>query len=314
MNFAISEHIENAGVHSGDATLLLPAQKLYVETIKRIKRISAKIAFALEISGPFNIQFLSVNNEIKVIECNLRASRSFPFVSKTFNVNFVEIATRVMTGIPVRPAVVDLFDVHHVCMKVPLFSFTRLAGADPVLRVEMASTGEVACFGSNHYEAYLKGLLSTGFKLPKRNILVSTGPLHAKLEFLSSARSLLSMGYELFASPGTHAFLKEQGVNATLLHKPEEKKEPNALDFLRSGKIHLVINIPNSNDPIDKTSGYRIRRTAVDFSIPLVSNIKCATLLCSAIEKLGLRADEARTTRGFEIESWDHYMRESNMN
>eukprot|EP00456_Euglypha_rotunda_P031332 TRINITY_DN24394_c0_g1_i13.p1 TRINITY_DN24394_c0_g1~~TRINITY_DN24394_c0_g1_i13.p1 ORF type:complete len:223 (+),score=25.51 TRINITY_DN24394_c0_g1_i13:120-788(+) len=190
LNYAISEHIENAGVHSGDATLLLPAQKLYVETVKRIKRIATKIAQSLQISGPFNIQFLSQDNDLRVIECNLRASRSLPFVSKTLNADFIHLATKVMVGAPVRSTVIKLDDVDYVCMKVPMFSFTRLTGADPILRVEMASTGEVACFGSNIADSYLKGLLSTGFLLPKKNIFLSAGPLIFKVELLQIGRAV----------------------------------------------------------------------------------------------------------------------------
>ena len=224
INFAISEHIENAGVHSGDATLLLPAQKLYVETIKRIKKISAKIARALHITGPFNIQYLSKNNDIKVIELNLRASRSVPFVSKTFNVNFIELATKVMIGCPFKASRIELIDIDYVCVKVPMFSFTRLQGADPVLRVEMASTGEVACFGSRPLEAFLKGLLATGsFRLPnkQKSILLSLGPQASKIEFLPSARTLIELGYVLYGTAGTAEFFAQQGVAVIALHKPE---------------------------------------------------------------------------------------------
>lgn len=331
MNYAISEHIENAGVHSGDATLLLPAQKLYVETVKRIKKIAARIAAALRITGPFNIQFLGKDNDIKVIECNLRASRSFPFVSKTFNLNFIDIATRVMVRAPVKAGQIDLADTDYVCMKVPMFSFTRLQGADPVLRVEMASTGEVACFGATSHEAFLLGLLSTGFKIPKQNILVSAGPLESKLEFLPAARALVRMGYTLFGTPASAAFYASQGVHITALTKPggptttspvpvtrdqdqdedvqpvEVKHGGDVLSRLRAKDIHLVINMPHSLDAAELTAGYTIRRTAVDFGIPLICNMKNALLLVDALERLKGKHFH------FGIKSWQEYMRDSKL-
>jgi len=304
LNYAISEHIENAGVHSGDATLLLPAQKLYVETVKRIKNVAAKIAKSLQISGPFNIQLLSKNNDLSVIECNLRASRSLPFVSKTFNVNFVDLATKVMVGAPVKARQIKLDDVDFVCMKVPLFSFTRLAGADPILRVEMASTGEVACFAATIYEAYLKGLIAANFVMPKSTVFLSAGSLHAKLELLPAAQVLRQLGYTLYASQGTAHFLQERKIDVSVLEKASTKAEPNIISYLKSGKIDLVINIPRG-DQQSETDGYYIRRTSVDFSVPLISNIKSAMLFVNSLAYM--------KGKQYEILSWDEYMRQNKL-
>lgn len=315
LNFAISEHIENAGVHSGDATMLLPAQKLYVETIKRIKKISAKIAMALKISGPFNIQYLSKNNDIKVIECNLRASRSFPFVSKTFNTNFIELATKVMINESfIKPAQIDLFDLEHVCMKTPMFSFSRLQGADPILRVEMSSTGEVACFSDTVHEAFLLGLLSANFKLPKSSVLVTAGPIASKVEMLPGVKSLAALGYTLYGTEGTANFYKEHGIPMTALSKVHEKgsTDNGIIQFIKTRKIDLVINIPHSTDPVALTDGYYIRRTAVDFSVPLISNVKNAVLLCDAMEKMNIKAN-ASTFPEFTIKPWAQYLRDSRL-
>ncbi|SPQ95869.1 Carbamoyl-phosphate synthase (glutamine-hydrolyzing) [Plasmodiophora brassicae] len=300
VNYAISEHVENAGVHSGDATLILPAQKLYMETIRLVKRAARRIAAALNITGPFNIQFLSRDNEIKVIECNLRASRSFPFVSKTFNVNFIELSTKAMVGKPVKPQTIDLSDIPFVCCKAPMFSFTRLAGADPALRVEMASTGEVACFGSDRYEAFLKAVLSTGFRLPKRNILFSAASVSARLEFLESARELQRMGFSLYATHGTAAFLEENDVNAVVVHKLSSGQHPDVIDKIKAGEIDLVINIPDSKNRQQMTDGYHIRRTSVDFSVGLITNIKCAVLLVGALIRV----------KRFNLKSWCDYLRD----
>jgi carbamoyl-phosphate synthase/aspartate carbamoyltransferase len=300
LNFAISEHVENAGVHSGDATLILPAQKLYVETLRLVKRSARKIASALQITGPFNIQFLSKNNDIKVIECNLRASRSFPFVSKTLNINLVEQATRAMIGLPVKAMTLDLQAIDYVCIKAPMFSFTRLEGADPALRVEMASTGEVASFGDDRYEAFLKALLSTGFKMPRRNILISAGPLESKLEFLESAATLVRLGFVLYATPGTAAFFNENDIKCTVLHKPSSKQAPAIVDYIRERRIDLVINVPEAMNRQEATDGYQIRRAAVDFSVSLITNIKCAVLFTTAIARV----------KKFAIKSWREYLRE----
>jgi len=301
LNYAISEHVENAGVHSGDATLVLPAQKIYIETMKRVKKSAALIAKVLNITGPFNIQFMSRNNDIMVIECNLRASRSFPFVSKTFNVNFISLATKAMIGVPVHKAEIRLLDVDYVCVKVPMFSFTRLQGADPVLRVEMASTGEVAAFGDSVHSAYLSALLSSNFKLPPKggNIVLSAGPIESKVDFLRSAEVLVKLGYKLYATKQSFQFYTQQGIPMHPLCKASEKaafegpeyegKRPmEIVDFIRSGQASLVINIPNSDEVVELTDGYRIRRAAVDFDVPLITNIKCAILFTEALEKMEL--------------------------
>ncbi|MFH1546067.1 MAG: carbamoyl-phosphate synthase (glutamine-hydrolyzing) large subunit [Patescibacteria group bacterium] len=287
--FAVSEHVENAGVHSGDATLVLPPQKTYLETIRRIKTISKKLARALEITGPFNIQFLAKENRIAVIEMNLRASRSFPFVSKVSGHNFIEIAVEGMLG-KVRPKKwrrqnYQTLDLNHVGVKAAQFSFSRLRGADPTLGVEMASTGEVACFGSNLHEAFLKAQIAVGFRLPKKNVLVSTGSLDSKLTFLPSAKKLVRMGFKIFATPGTSKFLQENGIANTLVHFPLEKKKPNVEDLLSEKKIGMVVNIPKNYQPEELTNGYLIRRKATDFSIPLFVNPQVAKLMVDSLEK-----------------------------
>jgi len=287
INYAISEHVEDAGVHSGDATLVFPAQNLFVETMKRVRKTTFRIAEALNITGPFNIQYLCKENDIKVIECNLRASRSFPFVSKTLNVNLINIATRVMLGERVRPARYSLFDFDYVCVKVPMFSFTRLQEADPVLRVEMASTGEVACFGESRYEAYLMALIAAGFKIPTgpiKSTLISTGPTKSKIAFIESAKILQDLGYMLYATTKTNMMLSSYGIHSILVHKPSENKKPSVIDFLSSGKISFVVNIPENLTRKAVTDGYHIRRTSVDFGIPLFTNIKSARLLVSALQ------------------------------
>jgi carbamoyl-phosphate synthase large subunit len=289
LNYAMSEHVENAGVHSGDATLVLPAQKLYVGTIKQVKRIASAIAGSLNITGPFNIQLMARDNDVKVIECNLRASRTFPFISKTFDLNFINLATKAMLGLPVKSVPIALVDIDYVGVKAPQFSFTRLHGADPTLGVEMASTGEVACFGTDMHEAYLKALLSAGFKMPKdKKVLVSIGHDDHKREFAESAKILEEMGYEIFATPGTAAYFASIGVKATSLHKPNAPKAgmPNATDYISTGKIDLVINVPEGSNREELTSGYQIRRAAVDFGVSLINNIKCAVLFAQAIQKV----------------------------
>ena len=287
--FAVSEHIENAGVHSGDATLVLPPQKTYLETIRRIKTISKKLAHALKITGPFNIQFLAKENRIAVIEMNLRASRSFPFVSKVSGHNFIEIAVEGMLG-KVRSKKwrrqnYQTLDLNHVGVKAAQFSFSRLRGADPTLGVEMASTGEVACFGSNLHEAFLKAQIAVGFRLPKKNVLISTGSLESKLTFLPSAKKLMKMGFKIFATPGTSKFLQENGISNTLVHFPLEKKKPNVEDLLSEKKIGMVVNIPKNYQPEELTNGYLIRRKATDFSIPLFVNPQVAKLMVDSLEK-----------------------------
>ncbi|GAB9467935.1 Carbamoyl-phosphate synthase, large subunit [Globisporangium polare] len=289
INYAISEHVENAGVHSGDATLVLPAQKLYVGTIKQVKRIASAIAGALNITGPFNIQLMARDNDVKVIECNLRASRTFPFISKTFDLNFINLATKAMIGLPVKSVPIALTDIDYVGVKAPQFSFTRLHGADPTLGVEMASTGEVACFGTDMHEAYLKALISAGFKMPKeKKVLISIGNEHIKREFTDSARILEQNGYTIFATPGTAAHLEAHDIKVTVLHKPVEadKSLPNVIDFISQGKIELVINVPEGTNNEELSAGYLIRRAAVDFGVSLINNVKCAVLFAQAIQKV----------------------------
>ncbi|MDP4008159.1 MAG: carbamoyl-phosphate synthase (glutamine-hydrolyzing) large subunit [Candidatus Peregrinibacteria bacterium] len=306
--WAISEHIENAGVHSGDATIVLPPQKLYFETIKRVRTISKKIAKALNITGPFNIQFLAKNNMIKVIECNLRASRSFPFASKVTGHNFIDIATKAMLGNvepkAVRDAKYQTLDMDHVGVKAPQFSFSRLKGADPVLGVEMASTGEVACFGDDMYEAFLKAMISVGLRLPKKNVLLSIGRVEDKAAFLGHARKLLSLGFHIYATEGTHAFLAESGIKSKIVYKlskaaNNDKLSPTMLDVLEKREVDLVINIPKTYSKEEITDGYKIRRTAIDLNIPLITNLQVASVLVDSIEKYDLK--------DLKIKSWDEY-------
>jgi len=286
--YAIAEHIENAGVHSGDATIVLPPQKLYIETIRRVKDIARKIAAELKITGPFNIQFLAKNNMVKVIECNLRASRSFPFSSKVTGYNFIEIATQAMLGVKslkyFKKQNYRTLDLDHVGVKAPQFSFSRLKGADPVSGVEMASTGEVACFGDDMYEAFLKAMISVGFTIPKKNVLVSIGKIEDKASFLPSARRLVDNGYEIFATDGTSEFLKENGVANTTLHKIRSGKKPNLIDAVSEKKIDLVINIPKNYSREEVTDGFLIRRKAIDFNIPLITNLQVAEVAIQALQ------------------------------
>ncbi len=297
--YAISEHVEFAGVHSGDATIVFPAQKIYFETMRRIKRISRMIARALSISGPFNIQFLAKDNDIKVIECNLRASRSFPFVSKVLKVNLIELATQVILGIPVEKPQKSAFDLDFMGVKAPQFSFSRLQKADPILGVDMASTGEVGCIGENFYEAILKSMLSVGYAYPKKNILLSTGPMRSKVELVGSCKLLTEKGYNLFATRGTAQFLEMNGIPCTMLHWPDEDKKPNTLDYLRNKIIDLVINIPKDLTKTELSNDYLIRRSAVDFNIPLITNARLASAFLMAICKLPLE--------DIAIKSWDEY-------
>jgi carbamoyl-phosphate synthase large subunit len=296
---AVSEHVENAGVHSGDATLVLPPQRTYLETVRRIRRIAARIAAALEIHGPFNIQFLAKGNEVSVIECNLRASRSFPFVSKVLRVNLIEVALDVMLGRPVPVYNGSVMDLEYVGVKAPQFSFTRLEGADPVLGVEMASTGEVGCLGEDFEEAFLKALLSVGFRLPVRSVLLSTGPIVDKAAFLESARTLRDMGVSLYATEGSAAFLAANGVEATRLHWPSEARSPNTLEYLARKSVDLVINIPKNTRRDELANDYRIRRAAADLGIPLITNIQLAQRFVEAISRKGLAE--------LQIKSWNEY-------
>ena len=280
--YAISEHIEFAGVHSGDATIQFPPQKTYIETIRRIKRISRKIAEELQISGPFNIQYLARDNEIKVIECNLRASRSFPFVSKVLKLNFIDLATRIMLGKKVEKPSKSLFDIDYVGIKASQFSFNRLQNADPVLGVDMASTGEVGCLGEDTQCAILKAMLSVGYRIPKKNILLSTGDAKQKADMLSAAYLLQQKGYSLFATGGTSRYLTENGIPNTMVYWPDEKSQPQALDLLHRKEIDMVVNIPKDLTVGELDNGYRIRRAAVDLNIPLFTNARLASAFISA--------------------------------
>jgi carbamoyl-phosphate synthase large subunit len=298
--YAISEHVEFAGVHSGDATIVFPPQKLYIETIRRIKKISRKIAKALEITGPFNIQYLAKDNDIKVIECNLRASRSFPFVSKVLKTNLIEIATKVMLGVPFQKPDKSLFELDYVGVKAPQFSFHRLLNADPVTGVDMASTGEVACIGENFYEALLKSMLSVGYRIPKETVLISSGPAHAKTELLNSAQMLKERGFKIYATGGTHQFLETNGVETERVSWPDEDNQyKNTLQLIRERKVDLVINIPKDHTEREITNGYIIRRNAIDFNIPLITNARVASAFIYAICKMEM--DD------ITIKAWNEY-------
>jgi carbamoyl-phosphate synthase large subunit len=296
---AITEHVENAGVHSGDATVALPAQRLYIETIRKVRKISRVIARALDITGPFNIQFLAQRNRVRVIECNLRASRSFPFCSKVSRVNMIDMAVKAMLDIPVEKPVSSSLDLEWVGVKAAQFSFSRLHGADPVSGVEMASTGEVGCIGDNLNDAFLKAMLSVGYRIPAKRILLSTGTLEEKLSFLESSRRLVEMGYELFASLGTAKFLLSKGVPVTHLHWPLEAKEPNIADYIKNRSIDLIINIPKDNREKELKNNYIIRRMAVDFDVPLITNIKVARQFIDALAQY--------RDQGLEIKAWEEY-------
>lgn len=298
--YAISEHIEFAGVHSGDATIQFPGQKLYVETVRRIKRISRQIAEALHISGPFNIQFLAKGNEIKVIECNLRASRSFPFVSKVLKINFIELATRIMLGQRVEKPNKSAFDLDYVGIKASQFSFARLQKADPVLGVDMMSTGEVGCLGDDTNEAVLKSMLSVGYRIPQRSVLLSTGGYKQKVDMLDAAQLLHNRGYALYATQGTHDMLAENGIPSTLVFWPtDEGKQPQALDLLHERKIDMVVNINKNLTAGELTNGYRLRRAAIDLNIPLLTNARLASAFITAFCTLPIE--------DLQIKSWAEY-------
>ncbi|MCX7877107.1 MAG: carbamoyl-phosphate synthase (glutamine-hydrolyzing) large subunit [Ignavibacteria bacterium] len=298
--YAISEHVENAGVHSGDATLVIPPQKLYFETVHQIKKITKAIVRELKITGPFNIQFLAKDNRVKVIECNLRASRSFPFVSKATGYNFIEFAVKAILGMDIKGDYKTL-DLDHIVVKAPQFSFSRLSGADPILGVEMASTGEVACFGNDLEEAFLKSLLSTGFRLPRKNLLLTLGDIEDKIEFLESARKLQEMGYRIFATTNTHKVLRDNGIRAKHVYKINEKKSPNILNMLERKEFDLVINTQSLKHPHkSERDGFIIRRKAIDYNIPLINNIKIAVLFVNSLYKYS--KDQ------LEIRSVDEYL------
>ncbi|MFC2092457.1 carbamoyl-phosphate synthase (glutamine-hydrolyzing) large subunit [Bacteroidota bacterium] len=297
--YAISEHVENAGVHSGDATLVLPPQRTYLETMRRIKFIAKKIANSLKITGPFNIQFIAKDNDVKVIECNLRASRSFPFVSKVFKLNFVDLATKIIMGNEVPRIDKSSFDLNYVGVKAPHFSFTRLKGSDPISGVEMASTGEVACLGDDFNEAFLKSLISVGFKIPKKSILLSTGPIDSKADFLKSTIILEQMGFRFYATKDTAEFMFANGINAEVLYMPLEKKEPNTLTYIANKKIDLVINIPQNIEKEELENDYLIRRKAVDFDVSLITNLQLAKRFVEALHRTHIK--------DLKVKSWDEY-------
>ena len=298
--YAISEHIEYAGVHSGDATIQFPPQKLYVETVRRIRRISRQIASALEISGPFNIQFLAKNNDIKVIECNLRASRSFPFVSKVLKINFIDIATRVMLGLDVEKPHKNAFDLDYVGIKASQFSFSRLQGADPVLGVDMASTGEVGCIGNDSAEALIKAMISVGNRVPAKSVLLSTGTPKQKADMLDAAHELANRGYTIYATGGTHSYLNDNGIPAIRVYWPSQPDmQPQAIDLLHNKQVDLVVNIPKNFTDMELSNGYKIRRAAIDLNIPLLTNARLASAYIDAFTTHPLDS--------VEIKSWDEY-------
>ena len=297
--YAISEHIEYAGVHSGDATIQFPPQKLYVETVRRIKRISRQIAKELNISGPFNIQYLAKDNDIKVIECNLRASRSFPFVSKVLKINFIELATKVMLGLPVEKPNKNLFELDYVGIKASQFSFNRLQKADPVLGVDMASTGEVGCIGTDTSCAVLKAMLSVGYRIPEKSVLLSIGNAKQKADTLEAARMLQKKGYKLYATGGSSHFLTENGVENTRVYWPSEEGKPQALDMLHRKEIDMVVNIPKNLTAGELDNGYKIRRAAIDLNVPLITNARLASAFINAFCTM--------TINDIAIKSWAEY-------
>ena len=301
IEYAISEHVEFAGVHSGDATLVFPAQKIYVGTVRRIKAICRKIAKELNISGPFNIQFLASNNEVKVIECNLRASRSFPFVSKVLKRNFIDTATRIMLDAPYHKPDKLAFDVDWVGVKASQFSFSRLQNADPVLGVDMTSTGEVGCLGNDVSEALLNAMLSTGFSIPKKNIMFSSGAVRSKVDLLDASKRLAAKGYNIFATDGTAKFLTDNGVEATTVYWPDENadNELNVMKMIQEHKLELIVNIPKNHSKRELTNGYRIRRGAIDHNIPLITNARLASAFIEAFCEMG--------ENDIEIKSWQEY-------
>src|SRR5574344_91628 len=297
--YAISEHVEFAGVHSGDATIQFPPQKIYIETVRRIKNISRKIAKELHISGPFNIQYMARENDILVIECNLRASRSFPFVSKVLKINLIELATKVMLGLPVEKLNKNLFDLDYVGIKASQFSFNRLQKADPVLGVDMSSTGEVGCLGDDTNQALLKSMLSVGHRIPKKNILLSTGGAKQKAEMLDAAKMLVENGYKLFATGGTSKYLTDNGISNTLVYWPSEEMQPQALDMLHHKEIDMVVNIPKNLTAGELTNGYKIRRAAIDLNVPLITNSRLASAFIYAF--CTVKLDD------IDIKSWSEY-------
>jgi len=297
--YAIAEHVENAGVHSGDATIVLPPQRTYLETMRRVKIITKEIAKELEITGPFNIQFIAKDNEVKVIECNLRASRSFPFVSKTLKINFIEIATRLMLGEKVPRIHKSSFDVDYVGVKASQFSFTRLKGSDPVTGVEMSSTGEVACLGDDFNEAFLKSLISTGYRIPKKAIMLSTGVLKSKAELIEELLFLKKLGLKFYGTEKTANFYKQNGIDVDVLYRSFENKEPSILTYMAEGKIDMVINIPKTSEKVELDNDYLIRRKAIDLNISLFTNVQFAKRFFKALKQY--------TEESLNVKSWDEY-------
>ena len=299
VSYAISEHVEFAGVHSGDATIVFPAQKIYIETVRRVKKITKDIAKKLNISGPFNMQLLAKDNDIKVIECNLRASRSFPFVSKVSKINFIELATKVIIGAEYEIPSKNLFDIDYVGVKAPQFSFSRLQNVDPVLGVEMASTGEVGCIDENYYDALLKSMLSVGYKIPEKNILISAGNYKNKVDLLDSIRLLYQNGYNLFATPGTTLYLYQHGIECTTLDWPDSDNHPTTIDYIKDKKIDMVINIPKNLSNTELNNDFEIRRCAIDFNIPLITDAQLADDFIKSF--CGRNIDDIK------IKSWNEY-------
>jgi carbamoyl-phosphate synthase large subunit len=299
VSYAISEHVEFAGVHSGDATIVFPAQKIYIETARRVKKITRDIAKKLNISGPFNMQLLAKDNDIKVIECNLRASRSFPFVSKVSKINFIELATKVIIGVEYETPSKNLFDIDYVGVKAPQFSFSRLQNVDPVLGVEMASTGEVGCIDENYYDALLKSMLSVGYKIPEKNILISSGNFKNKVDLLDSIRLLYQNGYNLFATPGTALYLYHHGIECTTLDWPDSDNHPTTIDYIKDKKIDMVINIPKNLSNTELNNDFEIRRCAIDFNIPLITDAQLADDFIKSF--CGRNIDDIK------IKSWNEY-------
>ncbi len=300
VEYAISEHVEYAGVHSGDATMVFPAQNIYFSTIRQIKKIAGKIAKELNISGPFNIQFLAKNREVKVIECNLRASRSFPFVSKILKTNFIETATKIMLDAPYQKPEKGEFDIDHIGVKASQFSFARLQNADPVLGVDMSSTGEVGCLGDDMNEALLNALIATGYRIPEKNILISSGGVKGKVDLLEPAQELAKKGYNIYATAGTAKFFQENGVPAIAVKWPDEQGDNNVMDMIAKHQFDLIVNVPKNNTKRELTNGYRIRRASIDHNIPLMTNVRLAKAFIEAFCTLSLK--------DVKIKSWKEYV------
>ncbi|MCC8146959.1 MAG: carbamoyl-phosphate synthase (glutamine-hydrolyzing) large subunit [Bacteroidales bacterium] len=300
VEYAVSEHVEFAGVHSGDATLVFPAQKIYFETFRRIKKVSKMIAKELNISGPFNIQYLAKNNDIKVIECNLRASRSFPFVSKVLKRNFIETATKIMLDVPYNKPDSSAFDIEWIGVKASQFSFTRLHKADPVLGVDMSSTGEVGCLGDDYNEALLSAMMAVGYEIPKKGVLISSGAAKSKVDMLDACKLLSEKNYQIYATSGTQKFLEENGISATTVDWPDEEGTNNVIEIMSEHKIDLVVNIPKNNTRRELTNGYKIRRAAIDHNIPLLTNARLASAFIEAFCTM--------SEKDIQIKSWQEYV------